>query len=197
MKPILEIKNGTKAFHGAVANSSINFCLYPGEIHSLLGENGAGKSTLTKIIAGVYPLTEGKLVVDDVEVNFKSPKEALEAGIAMVYQENSLVPSMTVAQNIYLGEEKAFNGLSKLKIAAQQFLQSLNFPVDPGRNVAELGAAQCQMVEIARAVHHNAPYHHIRRTYSNTNTGRKTPLFWIGETDQGTRCFYHLYFPCT
>jgi simple sugar transport system ATP-binding protein len=90
------------------------------------------------------------------EVRYAAPFEALNDGIAMVYQETSLVPSMTVAQNIYLGEERFFNRLRGIYIAAQQFLQSLNFTVDPGAVVATLGAAKRQMVEIARAVHHKA-----------------------------------------
>lgn len=154
--PIIEIRDGRKEFHGAVANEDINFRLMPSEVHSLLGENGAGKSTMTKIMAGVHLLTAGKLLLDGEEIAFRSPADALSKGIAMVYQENSLVPTMSVAQNIYLGDEKLFNGLRKLNIAAQQFLQSLNFHVNPTLYVSELGAAQRQMVEIARAVHHKA-----------------------------------------
>ncbi|HZG30610.1 MAG TPA: sugar ABC transporter ATP-binding protein [Ensifer sp.] len=154
--PIIEIRDGRKEFHGAVANEDINFRLMPAEVHSLLGENGAGKSTMTKIMAGVHQLTAGKLLLDGEEIAFRSPADALSKGIAMVYQENSLVPTMSVAQNIYLGDEKLFNGLRKLNIAAQQFLQSLNFHVNPTLYVSELGAAQRQMVEIARAVHHKA-----------------------------------------
>jgi simple sugar transport system ATP-binding protein/ribose transport system ATP-binding protein len=130
--------------------------LEEGEIHALLGENGAGKSTLTKVIAGVYPLSSGTLLIRGRQETLATPAEGLEKGIAMVYQENSLVPSMTVAQNIYLGREKAFNRLRGIYIAAQQFLQSLNFHVDPSAIVGSLGAAQKQMVEIARAVHHKA-----------------------------------------
>ncbi len=154
--PVIEIQGGTKDFHGAIAIEDIDFQLQLGEVHSLLGENGAGKSTLTKIIAGAHQLSKGQLFVDGTQVNFANPGEALDNGIAMVFQENSLVPTMTVAQNIFLGDEKLFNGLRKLNIAAQQFLQSLNFHVDPTLLVSALGAAQRQMVEIARAVHHNA-----------------------------------------
>jgi simple sugar transport system ATP-binding protein len=130
--------------------------LRTGEIHALLGENGAGKSTLTKIIAGVVDATSGKMFHKGREIAYASPHAALEAGIAMVFQETSLVPSMTVAQNLYLGTEKFLNRLRGTYISAQQFLQSLNFPVDPNAMVATLGAAKRQMVEIARAVHHNA-----------------------------------------
>ncbi|MDU3126529.1 MAG: sugar ABC transporter ATP-binding protein [Bradyrhizobium sp.] len=134
----------------------ISFDLRPGEVHALLGENGAGKSTLTKIMAGVYEVTSGELIVNGARVSFKTPAEALRSGIAMVFQETSLVPSLTVAQNIYLGNEKFLNRLRGIYIAAQQFLQSLNFGVDPTMYVSQLGAAQKQMVEIARAVHHKA-----------------------------------------
>ena len=156
MIPIIELRQATKDFRGIPAFSDVNFALGRGEIHALLGENGAGKSTLTKVIAGVYPLSSGTLLVDGEKTEFATPSEALKKGIAMVYQENSLVPSMTVAQNIYLGNEKPLNRLRGIYIAAQQFLQSLNFHVDPAAVVGALGAAQKQMVEIARAVHHKA-----------------------------------------
>ncbi|MGJ5203756.1 sugar ABC transporter ATP-binding protein [Bradyrhizobium sp. HKCCYLR20261] len=156
MQPVVELKNVTKEFHGIPALRSISFDLRPGEVHALLGENGAGKSTLTKIMAGVYEVTSGELIVNGAKVSFKTPAEALRSGIAMVFQETSLVPSLTVAQNIYLGNEKFLNRLRGIYIAAQQFLQSLNFGVDPTMYVSQLGAAQKQMVEIARAVHHKA-----------------------------------------
>ncbi|WFP65604.1 MULTISPECIES: sugar ABC transporter ATP-binding protein [unclassified Mesorhizobium] len=156
MTPIVDLKAATKDFRGNPAFLDVDFQLLPGEIHALLGENGAGKSTLTKVLAGVYPLSSGKLFIDGREERLSTPAEGLAKGIAMVYQENSLVPSMTVAQNIYLGKEKPLNRLRGVYISAQQFLQSLNFHVDPSAIVGSLGAAQKQMVEIARAVHHKA-----------------------------------------
>ena len=156
MTPVVQLKGATKDFRGIAAFADVDFRLEPGEIHALLGENGAGKSTLTKVIAGVYTLSRGKLFVNGKEERLATPAEGLAHGIAMVYQENSLVPSMSVAQNIYLGNEKFLNRLRGIYIAAQQFLQSLNFHVDPSAIVGSLGAAQKQMVEIARAVHHKA-----------------------------------------
>jgi simple sugar transport system ATP-binding protein/ribose transport system ATP-binding protein len=156
MTPIVELQGATKDFRGIPAFADVDFRLEPGEIHALLGENGAGKSTVTKVIAGVYTLSKGKLFVNGREERLTTPAEGLAHGIAMVYQENSLVPSMSVAQNIYLGNEKFLNRLRGIYIAAQQFLQSLNFHVDPSAIVGSLGAAQKQMVEIARAVHHKA-----------------------------------------
>ena len=156
MQPLVEFRNVTKEYRGVPAVRGVSLDLRQGEVHALLGENGAGKSTLTKMLAGVVPITSGEIVYDGRPVAFASPLEGLQAGIAMVFQETSLVPSLSVAQNIYLGNERFFNRLRGLYIAAQQFLQSLNFPVDPTLNVSQLGAAQKQMVEIARAVHHRA-----------------------------------------
>ena len=156
MNPIVEMQKVTKLYRGVPAIREVDFDLRPGEIHALLGENGAGKSTLTKIMAGVVDASAGRMLYRGQPTQFATPSEALNAGIAMVFQETSLVPSMTVAQNLYLGTERFLNRLRGIYISAQQFLQSLNFPVDPTATVASLGAAKRQMVEIARAVHHNA-----------------------------------------
>jgi simple sugar transport system ATP-binding protein len=149
---VLSLHKATKLYGGVPAIEDIDFDLRRGEIHALVGENGAGKSTLTKVMAGVVTLTSGTMQVDGVEVAPKTPLEARHLGIGMVFQENSLVPTMTVAQNLFLGQEKFYNRLRGIYIAAQQFLQSLNFDVTPTVTVAALGAAKKQMVEIARAV---------------------------------------------
>ncbi len=154
--PILELRQATKKYAGVPAIENIDFALERAEIHALVGENGAGKSTLTKVMAGVVALSSGKMLVEGREVEPRTPLEARHLGIAMVFQENSLVPTMTVAQNLFLGQEKFYNRLRGIYIAAQQFLQSLNFDVAPTTTVSLLGAAKKQMVEIARAVLHNA-----------------------------------------
>lgn len=156
MTPLITLRNATKEYRGVPAVRDVTFTLERGEVHALLGENGAGKSTLTKMIAGVVAPTAGTLEIDGTPVTLSTPAEALSRGIAMVYQETSLVPSLTVAQNIYLSDKRRFHRLRGIYIAGQQFLQSLNFPVDPTAMVSALGAGQKQMVEIARAVHHNA-----------------------------------------
>jgi ABC-type sugar transport system ATPase subunit len=156
MTKVLELRRATKEFRGVPAIRDIDFDVEAGEIHAIVGENGAGKSTLTKILAGVYQLSSGEMLIDGAAVTLASPSEAKQRGVAMVFQETNLVPSMTVAQNIYLGEEKMFNRLRGLYIQAQRFLLSLNFYVDPMALVSSLGAAKKQMVEIARAVHHEA-----------------------------------------
>jgi simple sugar transport system ATP-binding protein len=156
MNALIEMQNVTKEYRGVAALNNVSFDLRANEIHGLVGENGAGKSTLTKIMAGVTEATRGSMLLDGKVVSFKSPAEALRHGVTMVFQETSLVPSMTVAQNLYLGDEKLFNRLRGIYIAAQTFLNSMNFDVDPWSKVATLGAAKKQMVEIARAVRQNA-----------------------------------------
>lgn len=156
MKPVLELRQATKNYGGVPAIDSVDFTLKQGEIHALCGENGAGKSTLTKVMAGVVTLSSGEMLIHGKSVSFHNPIEALSAGVAMVFQETSLVPTMTVGQNLFLGREKFVNRLRAVYIAAQQLLQSLNFNVDPTHMVSSLGAAQKQMVEIARAVIHDA-----------------------------------------
>jgi simple sugar transport system ATP-binding protein len=156
MEALIRMVAVSKEYRGMPALRIVNFDLRAGEIHALLGENGAGKSTLTKIMAGVTQLSSGQMLLDGKSISFATPAEALAKGIAMVFQETSLVPSMTVAQNLFLGEERFFNRLRGIYIAAQQFMQSLNFDVDPWASVATLGAAKKQMVEIARAVRQKA-----------------------------------------
>lgn len=156
MKTLIEMRNITKEYRGIPAIKNVNFDIREGEVHALLGENGAGKSTLTKMIAGAVQPSAGQVLLDGKAIAFATPHAALHNGIAMVFQETSLVPSLTVAQNLYLGDEPFFNRLRGLYISAQQFLQQLNFNVDPTKLVSSLGAAQRQMVEIARAVQHNA-----------------------------------------
>jgi simple sugar transport system ATP-binding protein len=154
--PLLQVVKGSKVYGGLHAIEGVDFELRAGEIHALLGENGAGKSTLCKAIAGAITLTSGDYLINGRKVEFRSPQEALQGGVAMVYQESSLVPSMTVAQNLELGMEKLFTVYSKINIAATQSQQSLNFNVDPLTLVENLGTAKRQMVEIVRAVRHNA-----------------------------------------
>jgi len=150
--PLLEMRKVGKDYRGVAALKDIDFDLRPGEVHAILGENGAGKSTLVKILSGAVTPTAGEIRLDGQPIQIASPALARRHGIAMVYQETSLVPTMTVAQNLYLGDERFYNRLRGIYIEAQQFLQSLNFPVDPTATVLSLGTAKRQMVEIARAV---------------------------------------------
>ncbi len=149
---LLKMKNIVKEYRGVAALKDIDFDLFQGEVHAIVGENGAGKSTLVKILSGAVTPTAGDILLDGQPIQISGPASARRYGIAMVYQETSLVPTLTVAQNLYLGDEKFFNRLRGTYIDAQQLLQSLNFPVDPTAIVQSLGTAKRQMVEIARAV---------------------------------------------
>lgn len=151
-QPILQIIGGSKSYGGVYAIHDIHFDLYEGEIHALVGENGAGKSTLVKSISGAIELTEGHILLNGVKKSFNSPADALRAGISMVYQEPDLVEEMTVAQNIYLGNERFLMRMRSIFIGAQQILQSMKFGVDTTMKVARLSEVQKRMVEIARAI---------------------------------------------
>src|SRR5262249_18626731 len=107
--PLLEMRGITKHFPGITALDKVDFAVQRGEIHALLGQNGAGKSTLMKILAGFYPIENGELLIDGQAVTFKHPRDALRLGIGTVYQDLSLVPQLSVADNIFLGRE-AGNG---------------------------------------------------------------------------------------
>ena len=150
--PLLAMHNITKEYRGVAALRNVAFDLRHGEVHAILGENGAGKSTLCKILSGVVTPTRGEIRLDGEPIRITGPASARQHGIAMVYQETSLVPTLSVAQNLYLGDETFFNRLRGTYIEAQQLLQSLNFAVDPTAMVETLGTAKRQMVEIARAV---------------------------------------------
>src|SRR5579863_4811327 len=154
--PIIRLEGVTKLYGGIAALQSADFDLLRGEIHALVGENGAGKSTLCKLIAGVTIPSDGRILIDGEVANLAAPKDAARYGISMVYQETSLVPQLSVAPNVVLGRERAFNSVRKVRNAARQVLQRLNFNVDPSQLAGSLSAAKRQMVEIARAVLNDA-----------------------------------------
>jgi simple sugar transport system ATP-binding protein len=154
--PLVELRDVTKTYRGVHAIQHVDFDLRPGEVHALVGENGAGKSTLCKILAGAVQPSSGELLLHGEQVQLRRPFDALQHGVAMVYQETSLVPTMTAAQNIELGHETLLTRFRTLNISAQQLLLSMNFHVDPTAYVSTLGAAKKQMVEIARALRSKA-----------------------------------------
>lgn len=149
----------SKRFPGVQALRGVNFSVQRGEIHALLGENGAGKSTLLKIITGVYQLDAGQIFFKSQPVNFGDPGEAQRAGISVIYQECNLIEHLTVAENIYLGNEpRRVPGLplidrEQMRVGSQAVLDRLNLALDPDEKVGELSPAEQQMVEIARALH--------------------------------------------
>ena len=151
----------TKSFPGVRALDGVSFDLHRGEIHALVGENGAGKSTLIKILGGVYPHPEygGDIGLDGAQQRFASVRDAEKAGIAVIYQELSLVRDMTVGENIFLGREPASFGMirwDELYRRARVLLDELRLPIDPHTPVRLLGIGQQQLVEIAKALSQNA-----------------------------------------
>jgi len=154
--PALQMSGITKAFAGNTVLRSVDLKAHAGEVHALLGENGAGKSTLMKILAGVIPPDEGSILIDGEAVQFLRPGDALARGIAMIYQELSLAPHMSVAENIFLGREPMrFAGIidrRELLERCRRVLADYGFKLDPRIRVGLLGAASRQLVEITRAI---------------------------------------------
>ena len=158
-QPLLEMRSITKRFPGVLALSEVNFDVRPGEVHVLVGENGAGKSTLMKILAGVYTRDSGEVLFRGKLVDFTTPRQAQDAGIVTIYQELNQVAQLSVTENIFLGSEIE-RGItlnwSEMHDQARQLLLKLHLEIDPRTQLGTLGVAQQQMVEVAKALHHQA-----------------------------------------
>ncbi|MDQ1676549.1 MAG: ribose transport system ATP-binding protein [Actinomycetota bacterium] len=156
----VEMRGISKAFDTVTVLSEVDFAVRHGEVHALAGENGAGKSTLMKILQGIYELDSGTIEVDGRPVRLGSPQAARAAGIGMVFQEFSLVPTLTVAQNIFLGSEpRGRTGLIDDRAAERRSAEvfaDMGVSVDPGRTVASLSTAYWQLTEIAKALAQDA-----------------------------------------
>lgn len=157
---LLEMKGISKAFAGVLAIHDVDFTVRRGEIHCLIGENGAGKSTLMKILAGAYQMDAGEIRIDGQPVHISGPLDAIRQGISIVYQELKVVPTLNVAENIFLGRipSRGVAGVNwnKLYGDARAVISSLGFDLDPTQLVSDLSVAQQQMVEIAKALSLNA-----------------------------------------
>ncbi|HEY9038290.1 MAG TPA: sugar ABC transporter ATP-binding protein [Roseovarius sp.] len=154
--PLIQTRRLTRVYPGVIALDHVDFDVRPGEVHVLFGENGAGKSTLISLLAGANTPSEGEILVEGAPVRFASVADAQAAGIYTVFQEFSLIPTMTVAQNMFLGREPGFGPFTDhraMRRAAQALLDSLGFDVPTGAVIAHLSRAQQQMVEIAKAFH--------------------------------------------
>ena len=158
--PAVEMREITKAFDSNVVLAGVDFEVAQGEVHALAGGNGAGKSTLMKILQGVYSKDSGVIRINGREVEFSSIHDAKAAGIGMVFQEFSLVPSLTVAQNIYLTTEPLANGVfirdREAVDKAREVFQQMEVDIDPAARVGDLGTAYWQLTEIAKAMAQDA-----------------------------------------
>ncbi|MGB4008438.1 MAG: sugar ABC transporter ATP-binding protein [Bacillota bacterium] len=156
--PILSMEGICKSFPGVKALDGVDFSLWPKEVHALVGENGAGKSTLIKILAGVYKMDSGKILVEGRPVDISSPRQAQEHGISVVHQEFTLVPQMTVAENIMLSNMPSIPGLRSLVdkktmvYESEKILNGLGVDIDVFAPVRLLTMAEQQIVEIAKAL---------------------------------------------
>ena len=152
---VLEVVGVSKSFPGVKALNNVSLQIQRGEIHALVGENGAGKSTLMKILSGAYKKDSGQIFIENEVVEIKTPKEAREKGIAIVYQELSQLNRLSVAENIFIGRYKKRFGLINWNLIykeAEMLLRKLEINIDAYSPVYSLSIAQRQLIEIARAV---------------------------------------------
>ncbi|WRZ54542.1 ATP-binding cassette domain-containing protein [Streptomyces sp. NBC_01314] len=163
-KPIVELRDAGKAYGNIRALHSVNLTVHPGKVTCVLGDNGAGKSTLIKIISGLHQHTEGEFVIDGRPVRFSTPREALDAGIATVYQDLATVPLMPVWRNFFLGSEMTKGpwpirrlDIEKMKKTADEELRNMGIVLDDlDQPIGTLSGGQRQCVAIARAVYFGA-----------------------------------------
>ncbi|MGR3811903.1 sugar ABC transporter ATP-binding protein [Jiulongibacter sp. NS-SX5] len=153
---MLQAKNISKSFPGVKALQNVNFTFYAGKVNAILGENGAGKSTLLKVLTGVYQDYEGDILLDGEKVTFESVKAAQLAGVGIIHQELNLIPSLSIAENIFLGNElrNAFGVLddAAMETRSKELLDQVNLKVSPKTRVENLKVGEQQLVEIAKAL---------------------------------------------
>jgi len=158
--PVLRARGMTKRFFGNTVLDDVDLELFPGRVHGLVGENGAGKSTLMKMLAGVYTPDGGRIEIDGQERSFSHPVQAQQAGVSTVFQEFNLLPERTIAENVYLGREPRRRGLidtARMRKDTEELLTGLGVGhLKAGRVVRALSVAEQQIVEIAKAVSHDA-----------------------------------------
>ena len=157
MTAVLEIREGSKSFPGVKAMDDVSMHVDRHEVVGLIGENGAGKSTLLKVVTGIYQLDQGELHVNGRQLTLDSPRDAFDHGVAMVFQEQSVLPTLTIAENIFLGREQEFLrfGLidkARMNAAARDEIAKVKLDLDPSVRTADLTFAERQMVEIAKAL---------------------------------------------
>ena len=187
--PILRLEDISKSFSGVTVLDGINLNLYGHEVLALMGENGAGKSTLMNILSGNLMRDSGKIVVNGNDVDISSPRQASELGIAIIHQELNVVPTMTVAQNLALGNEpKGRSGLVDKKQMREDALRKLSVigtDINPDVPLGELGTGEQQMVEIAKAVASRAKILILDEPTASLSRGESERLFDIVEKLRG------------
>ncbi|MFZ4617178.1 MAG: sugar ABC transporter ATP-binding protein [Rectinemataceae bacterium] len=178
---VLEMKGITKTFPGVIALDKVSLGVRKGEVHALIGENGAGKSTLMKILTGIYQANEGEIHLDGAKTLIRGVKDAQEKGLSIVSQEFNLINTLSIAENIFLGR---FNGSGlvnwkELNETAKKLLDKLGFPFNVNAIVGRLGAAEKQLVEIAKALSFNARIIVMDEPTSSLTKNEEEMLFTI------------------
>jgi len=192
---VLEMKHITKVFSGFKAVDSVDFNLIRGEVHALLGGNGAGKTTLMKILAGVYSPEKGSILIEGNPVHIHSRKSSQEQGIAMIFQELSILPNLTVAENLFLSREKK-KGIQlddkQMEKEAQSLLESLGMNLSPSQIVKNLSIGERQLIEIARAISSDAKIIVMDEPTTALTQDEQVKLFEIIQTltARGTAIIY-------
>lgn len=180
--PILTMTGISKEFPGVKALRDVDFRLFPGEVHGLMGENGAGKSTLIKVLTGVYEIDHGEITLDGAPVRFHSPLQAQQAGVSTVYQEVNLCPNLSVAENIFIGRQPTRLGRihwPEMRSRAQVLLRRLDLDIDVSAQLNTYSLAVQQLVAIARAIDISAKVLILDEPTSSLDPGEVAQLFRI------------------
>ena len=193
--PIIQMRDISKSFGGVHALKNVQLTIYPGEVHAILGENGAGKSTLIKTITGVHQPDSGEIELNGQLVQFANPREAQQQGIAAIYQEPSLFPDLSIAENILVGRQPVSGGRiswRQMNRIASDLLERLHVKLNPRTKARNLSVAQQQMVEIARALSVNAKVLIMDEPTSSLTSNEVEELFHITKNlrDAGTAVIF-------
>ena len=180
--PVVEMRGISIGFPGVKALDGVDFRMFPGEVHSLMGENGAGKSTLIKALTGVYGIDAGTITLAGEQVSFSGPAQAQAAGISTVYQEVNLLPNLSVAENILLGREpRRLGGIDwrAMRRRSAELLAGLNLDIDPSSLLGDHSLAVQQLVAIARAIDVNAKVLILDEPTSSLDADEVAELFRV------------------
>jgi simple sugar transport system ATP-binding protein len=197
--PVVEMKGISITFPGVKALDEVDFRMFPGEVHSLMGENGAGKSTLIKALTGVYGIDSGVIWLNGGKVAFSSPAQAQAAGISTVYQEVNLLGNLTVAENVMLGREPRFGAAIDWRATrkrAKEVLERLNLDINPNSLLNSHSLAIQQLVSIARALDYNASVLVLDEPTSSLDVEEVAELFRVirSLTEQGVAILFVSHF---
>lgn len=198
-QPVLEVRGIRKEFPGVVALDGVDFRLFPGEVHALMGENGAGKSTLIKVLTGVYPADGGEVVLAGRPMRIAGPLQAQEAGISTVYQEVNLCPNLSVAENIFIGREPRRLGLidwAGMRRRAAELVRTLDLDIDVTAPLDSYSIAVQQLVAIVRAVDVSAKVLILDEPTSSLDRDEVSQLFTVMRRlrDQGVAILFVSHF---